>query len=369
MNLSVHQLETPTRPPSQAEIYTEVDKQGTSSPKEIQGHTNKKDSSGRLSDVLLPFRRELEEIAVSFAPRPSDLVLRKTVNRVMDMLAPRVITLGHSLGGIVNILALQQDRHDIAMAIGLGSPFHGVNVPPPAFNFIGRPVVKFLEPHLGKIVPAIPDITRGSAIIKAIQNNGIPIGTTAISVTTHGDALVPFRDALLPAHRFANMHNWPVRQSDGSLSVMVSASLQYLFSIPGGRQIGKLLDLSLLGRSINGHLSHVQDHEQKYSVHSGELTEQIIGELAGSHRLRRQLDPRNFEGHRENILRILALRLETGMTDPSHYHTRAFRETIEEAISFRLPFTDSSSVYAREVKCLIWPEETVIRFPDRQAAQ
>ncbi len=118
--------------------------------------------------------------------------LNKTVDHVMDQIAPRVVVVGHSMGGFVGMLTLFSQRKDISMVVGLSSPGeNGID----EFPSGTAELIKQLPPDSGQKTrdwlvskaPAINHMTSGSLQTRKLKANHQPFNSTIMAVGMAGD--------------------------------------------------------------------------------------------------------------------------------------------------------------------------------------
>ncbi len=125
----------------------------------------------------------------------SDLFSKKVINQIFDVIAPRVVLVGHSLGGAVALQSLQRAsepknnyKDEIAMIVGLGSPFCGASVP-------SR--YKLLSPILYSLFYTIHQLNPFSKTITTMQKTDLPVDTTVVSLANPRDGLVSVENSKL----------------------------------------------------------------------------------------------------------------------------------------------------------------------------
>ena len=156
----------------------------------------------------------------------------KIINRVFDAFAPRMFLIGHSQGGLVALRAMQLGMRrvrvkdsrrflysprsrrvhrysPVALAIGLGAPFDGIDrSPPERVNRLYKVLRKDGLRCLVKTwIPGVDQMLHGSSFLKTLRGAYIPFDCSAISIGNPEDGVVPLDGTRLPVGDFKNMHN------------------------------------------------------------------------------------------------------------------------------------------------------------------
>ncbi len=287
----------------------------------------------------------------------------KIINRVFDQFAPRMFLIGHSQGGLVALRAMQlgmrrvrvkdsrrflysprsgRPHHysPVAMAIGLGSPFDGIDLSPPeveggrykALRWIGvRSVIKML-------IPGVDQMLHRSAFLKTLRGKFIPFDGSAISVGNPEDGIVPLDGTRLPVGDFRNMHNLEVGSSHpfdvADLVPPVLRPVLYLGLRP-------LLNENAWFEGLRQHCSFLFDLGENWDVDKGEIIRQIFEGESGQSLFDEMMSEVNFDGLREQLMANLLYRLR-GATPEERQHLAWMTTRLQKMIRDEaLPFINS----------------------------
>lgn len=115
-----------------------------------------------------------------------NLAMEKTIDHVMDEMAPRVVLVGHSMGGFVSMLTLFEQMRDTSMVIGLAAPGeNGTHAIPMALATLKRLPIS-LQQRGRQIVdwlgPAMKHMQEGSPETMKLKANHQPFNTTILAV-------------------------------------------------------------------------------------------------------------------------------------------------------------------------------------------
>lgn len=162
-----------------------------------------------------------------------DAALEKTIDHVMDQIAPRVILVGHSMGGFVSMLTLFEQMNDTAMVVGLSAP--GENGTEAIPNCLG--IFRSLPQHLQekgrnlveKFAPGLAHMMNGSPETERLKANHQPFNTTllAVGLPENYDGLVSEKNFLLN-DKLPGRINVIVSPQKATISGMVSDHLNTL---------------------------------------------------------------------------------------------------------------------------------------------
>jgi len=289
------------------------------------------DIEGRFRTEFASFipDKEVDDHGVS-QPIADDKAL-KIVNRVFDELAPRMFLIGHSQGGLVALRAMQLGMRrvrvkdsrrflysprsgrvhrysPIALAIGLGAPFDGIDRSLPEaggglYKALRRDDVKCI---IDTWIPGVSQMLHGSEFLKALRGAFIPFDCSAISVGNPEDGVVPLDGTRLPVGDFRNMHNLAV----GSSNPFDVADLAPPVLRPA-LQLGlrKLLNEHARFEGLRQHCSFLVDLGENWDVDKGEIVRQIFEGESGQSVFDEMMNEVNFDGVREQLMANLLYRL------------------------------------------------------------
>lgn len=115
-----------------------------------------------------------------------DAALEKTIDHVMDQIAPRVTLVGHSMGGFVSMLTLFEQMNDTAMVVGLSAPGENGTEAIPSCLGIFRCLPQQLQEKgrnlVEKFAPALGHMINGSHETDRLKANHQPFNTTLFAV-------------------------------------------------------------------------------------------------------------------------------------------------------------------------------------------
>ncbi len=303
----------------------------------------------KLSNLMAGYRKQLMALPLEGY---DNAAREKIVNRLLDGLAPRVILMGHSMGGMTATKTLQlplDPDHadgqsaggDVGMVVAMGSPLNGVEEPPKALGFLNRkvagsPAVDWLKYLIGDYFPGLVQVLRGSGVVQKVQTLGIPDDTTVISISTPDDSLVSTEGTRLPEDRH-NMHNLDVSTKSAGLGKALFPQgggfwqpFDYLAELAG--------DVSEEWRGLLQHCLHIGHSEEHWSER-GEVTLQILSELGRPDLLGNILHPANYERLREHTLDLLIRRTRDIPERRERY--QPLIPMLEAMTKDALPFADS----------------------------
>ncbi len=278
-------------------------------------------------------RRDLRPI---FSSMPGSLseqqtALDKTLYHVMDQIAPRVVLVGHSMGGFVSMLTLFEQMNDIAMVVGLSAPGENGTEPIPP----GLGIFKVLPPSLQqkgrrlveKFAPALAHMVEGSIETDKLKANHQPFNTTlfAVGLPDNFDGLVGEKNFKLN-DQLPGRINVVVTPRQANITEMVSGHLS---------QFNKLLRLNPLyawtedkihntSQVIKGIAYHcgILQHHENYWKQDGEILRGVLeapknvngqydyqngvpDHLEALKQIRRAIAPFNYEAERLHFLNLI----------------------------------------------------------------
>jgi hypothetical protein len=299
-------------------------------------------------------------------PVADDKVL-KIVNRVFDTFAPRMLLIGHSQGGLVALRTMQLGMRQVnvddsrrflysprsgrvhryspvALAIGLGAPFDGIDRIPPDFDGgRGTPLGDGIFPCFVKtLLPGVGQMVHGSDFLKTVRGAFIPFDCSAISIANPEDGFVPLERTRLPVDEFKNMHNLRVGSS-GRFDVadMAPEALRPVFGLPPGRAFRRLLNDSEHFSGLRQHCSYLFDLDVNWDVDKGEIIRQIFAGESGQGVFDEMMFEVNFDGVREQLMANLLYRLRSSNPD-ERQHLAWMKPRLEHMIREEaIPFLNS----------------------------
>jgi hypothetical protein len=325
------------------------------------------DVEGRFRSEFASFipDQEVDVHGVS-APITDDKAL-KIVNRVFDEFAPRMFLIGHSQGGLVALRAMQLGMRrvrvknsrrflysprsgrvhrysPVALAIGLGAPFDGIDRSPPerdggrykALRWKG--VQWFVETW----IPGVSQMLHGSAFLKTLRGAFIPFDCSAISIGNPQDGVVPLDGTRLPVGDFKNMHNLEAGSSNPfDVAELVPPVLRSALRFGPALGVRKLLNEHAWFEGLRQHCSFLVDLGENWDVDKGEIVRQIFAGESGQGVFDEMMNGVNFAGVREQLMANLLYRLR-GSSPDERLHlawmTPRLRHIIREEA---LPFVNS----------------------------
>ena len=320
------------------------------------------------------FRTELaafipdNEVDHEGRPQPiGDDKALKIINRIFDTVAPRMILIGHSQGGLVAVRTMQLGMHrvrvrdsrrflysprsgrvhrysPVALAIGLGAPFDGVDRMP---DIGGLPDWELrqgsLPAFVSMLMPGLPQMIQGSDFLETLRGAFIPFDCSAISIATPRDGLVPLERTLLPVGDFKNMHNLRVRSSGRfDVAEMVPRAMRSAFALPPVRQVRDVVNRTEGLEGIRRHCSFLFDLGANWDVDGGEIVRKIFAAEGGEGVFDEMMYEVNFDGLREQLMANLLYRLRA--SDPEEReHLAWMKPRLQHMIhAEELPFLNST---------------------------
>jgi hypothetical protein len=232
----------------------------------------------------------------------------------------------------------------VALAIGLGAPFDGIDRSPPGLDD-GRYkalrssgvqcVVKTWTPGLGQML-------HGSAFLKALRGAFIPFDCSAISIGNPEDGVVPLDGTRLPVGDFKNMHNLDVGSSNPfDVADLVPPALRPALQLGPALGLRKLLNDHAWFEGLRQHCSFLVDLGENWDVDKGEIVQKIFAGESGQGVFDEMMYEVNFDGIREQLMANLLYRLRRSSPDERQqlaWMTPRLRHMISEEA---LPFINS----------------------------
>ncbi len=332
-------------------------------------------STSHFVDLEARFRSEF----ASFVPdceaddagarRPiTDDKTLKIINRVFDVLAPRMFLIGHSQGGLVALRAMQLGMRrvrvgdargflysprsgrihrysPVALAIGLATPFDGIDRSPPEFDGgQGRALSEDGLPCLvRKLMPGIRQMVHGSTFLQTLRGAFIPSDCSAISIGNPQDGYVSLDRTRLPVGDFKNMHNLEV-SSSGRFDVadMAPRVFRPAFAFWPALSFRRLLNDDARFEGLRQHCSFLVDLGANWDVDQGEIVRQIFAGESGQGVFDEMMDGVNFDGVREQLMANLLYRLR-GSAPEERRHLAWMAPRLRHMIhAEELPFLNST---------------------------
>jgi hypothetical protein len=328
----------------------------------------------RFVDLEHRFRTEFasfvpnHEVDVHGARRAiADDKALKIINRVFDQFAPRMFLIGHSQGGLVALRAMQLGMRrvrvkdsrrflysprsgrvhrysPIALAIGLGAPFDGIDRGVGAsdgglYGALRRDGVKRL---VDLWIPGVGQMLHGSPFLKMLRGAFIPFDCSAISVGNPEDGIVPLDGTRLPVGDFRNMHNLEVGAKNRfDVADLVPPTLRPALELGPALGIRKLLNDHARFEGLRQHCSFLVDLGENWDVDQGEIVRQIFAGESGKSVFDEMMHEVNFDGLREQLMANLLYRLRRSTRDERRHlawMTPRLRHMVSEE---ELPFINS----------------------------
>lgn len=288
-------------------------------------------------------RRDLRPI---FSSMPGSLseqqtMLDKTLYHVMDQIAPRVVLVGHSMGGFVSMLTLFEQMNDIAMVVGLSAPGENGTEPIPP----GLGIFKVLPPTLQqkgrrlveKFAPALAHMVQGSIETDKLKANHQPFNTTlfAVGLPDNFDGLVGEKNFKLN-DQLPGRINVVVTPRQANITEMVSGYLSQLNRLLRLNPLyawteDKIHNTSQVIQGIAYHCGILQHHENYWKQDGDilrgvlEAPKNVTGQYDYQHgipdnlealkQIRRAIAPFNYEAERLHFLNLIEDQLIDAQSD------------------------------------------------------
>ena len=326
-------------------------------------HKYPKGEASRLSSLLKSAREQLtEQLAEDFYEAGSDIgvqndALIKTVNRLLDTIAPRVVLVGHSLGGCISAKTLQDSHDDIGLVISLGSPVNGTEEVPPSLGFMEKPFPGLLKgpgttiirKTIETLFPAVGQMHKPSKTVAALQERAMPFDTTVISVANPEDGLVTPENARYNEDR-PNTLNITVSPLLAEVENLIGDWQQFILKLysklPVVHFTRKLMEKTGSYLGLSHHCGLVQNYEN-YWPSNGDMMTRVFDGKNAPERLGRLLNGDNNDAVRARVLDLMADRVEN---DPEAQKTyKALKPVLQQMAANPLPFTDSCAVKAQDL--------------------
>lgn len=266
------------------------------------------------------------------------MALEKTIDHVVDRIAPRVVLVGHSMGGFVSMLTLFEQMHDTAMVVGLSAPGeNGTDPIPTGLNLLKKLPVALQQKGreiLESVAPGLRHMLGGSPEADKLKANHQPFNSTIFAVGMPGDY-----DGLVGEQNFRMNDELP-----GRINVVVTPKLANIIEMASH----PLHQLHQLVRTVNPVYSFISDfivnssdfltgiayhcgltqYHKQYWAQDGDILRGVLEAPKKSERqekdikydysehgkpdydeanrqIRRLLDTANYEAERVHILSVL----------------------------------------------------------------
>jgi len=251
-----------------------------------------------------------------------------------------MLLIGHSQGGLVALRAMQLGMRrvrvkdsrrflysprsgrvhrysPVALAIGLGTPFDGIDEVPPEFGGGRLPGLDaaMIPSYVKLLMPGVGQMIHGSAFLKKLRGAFIPFDCQAISIANPKDGIVPLEKTRLPVGDFKNMHNLEVR-STGSFDVadMAPAMFRPAFAYWPTNRLRTLLNDDPGYVGLREHCSFLFDLGENWDVDRGEIVREIFEGEDGQGMFDEMMHDVNFDGVREQLMAKLLYQLRAADT-------------------------------------------------------
>lgn len=261
----------------------------------------------------------------------------KIINRIFDAFAPRMILIGHSQGGLVALRAMQlgmqqvrvKDKRrflhsprsgrvhrysPVALAIGLGAPFDGIESSPSLIPGRGgeRLDSASLPGFVKRFMPGVAQMLHGSPFLRTLRRAFIPFDCTAISIANPKDGLVPLQGTLLPVGDFENMHNVEVRSTGHfDLADIAPESTRPALGIWPLTRLRETFNEEDRFEGLREHCSFLVDLGANWDVDQGEIVRRIFDDESAEGLFDEMMFEVNFDGFREQLMANVLYRLRT----------------------------------------------------------
>jgi hypothetical protein len=207
----------------------------------------------------------------------------------------------------------------VALAIGLGSPFDGIDR---STSEVGGGLYKALRRDglqcvVKTWIPGVAQMLHDSAFLNTLRGEFIPFDCLAISVGNPEDGVVPLDGTRLPVGDFRNMHNLEVRSSSPfDVADLVPPVLRPAMWLgPALGSVRRLLNDHARFEGLRQHCSFLVDLGENWDVDKGEIVEQIFAGESGQGVFDEMMYEVNFDGVREQLMANLLYRLRRSSPD------------------------------------------------------
>jgi hypothetical protein len=277
-----------------------------------------------------------KELLPVFMRMPGNLdehatALEKTIDHVMDQIAPRVVLVGHSMGGFVSMLNLFEQMHDTAMVVGLAAPGEKGTDPIPTglglFKMLPNLLQQKGREFLESFGPGLAHMLQGSLETDKLKADHQPFNTTIFAVGMQGEV-----DGLVGENNFRMNDSLPGRVNvlvtprEANVLEMVSSRLHQLHQLVRWNPLYAWAEdyfwqSTALVKGIAHHCGLVQFQEH-YWPQSGDIVRGVLEAPKNPEgkydyqqgkpdyeeavkQLRRLIAPFNYEAERLHFLNLL----------------------------------------------------------------
>ncbi len=307
----------------------------------------KASTGSRFVDLEERFRSEFaafvptSDVDEKGVRRPiSDDRTLKIINRVFDVVAPRMFLIGHSQGGLVALRAMQLGMRQVrvknsrrflysprsgrvhryspvALAVGLAAPFDGIDRVPEFEVGAARSLDEEGLPKFVKLLmPGVGQMIHGSQFLKTLRGAFIPFDCSAISIANPKDGFVTAEKTRLPVGDFKNMHNLEVGSTESfDVAEMAPDVFRSAFSHWPTRRLRELLNEDPNFEGLRQHCSFLMDLDANWDVDNGEIMRQILAGEDGQGLFDEMMYQVNFGGIREQLMANLLYKLRAARPD------------------------------------------------------
>ncbi len=322
---------------------------------------------GRFRSELASLIPESETDSDGIRKTISDDKMLKIINRVFDVVAPRMLLVGHSQGGLIALRAMQLGmRHvrvkssrrflysprsgrvhrysPVALAIGLGTPFDGIDTTPAEIT--GGQTESLNEARLPNwvrlLMPGVGQMIHRSKFLKKLRGAFIPFDCQAISIANPDDGFVSSKNARLPIGDFKNMHNLTVRSTERfDVAEMVPEAFRAVMGLWPASRLRDALNEDPGYEGLRQHCSFLVDLGANWDVDKGKIVREIFSGASGQGIFDEMMFEVNFDGVREQLMANLLYKLRAGALEDRRkldWMVPRLKHMIEEE---ELPFLNS----------------------------
>lgn len=306
------------------------------------------DLERRFRTELASFLPEYEIDSDGIRREITDDKALKIVNRIFDAFAPRMILIGHSQGGLVALRAMQlgmkqvrvKDKRrflhsprsgrvhrysPVALAIGLGAPFDGIQRSPSLVEGESGEVLEesTLPAYVKRFLPGVGQMLHGSPFLERLRRAFIPFDCTAISIANPKDGLVPLEGTRLPVGDFENMHNLEVRSTGRfDLADIAPEIARPALDVWPMTRLREAFNEEDRFEGLREHCSFLVDLGENWDVDQGEIVRKIFAGEQAEGLFDEMMYEVNFDGIREQLMANLLYRLRA--SDPEERQSLAW---------------------------------------------
>jgi len=334
----------------------------------LVGNAVKFTERGDVTVRVRPVVEDSSSMLVGFQVRDTGIGIGSDkANSIFDAFAPRMILIGHSQGGLVALRAMQLGMRrvrvkdsrrflysprsgrvhrysPVALAIGLGAPFDGIDRSPPEFDGgNGMPLHEDgLPRYVKRWMPGVGQMLHGSAFLKTVRGAFIPFDCSAISIANPRDGFVPLERTRLPVGDFKNMHNLDVASSGGfDIADIAPRMFRPVLDVWPAVGIRKLMNDNPRFEGLRQHCSFLVDLGENWDVDKGEVVRQIFAGESGQGMFDEMMYEVNFDGLREQLMANLLYRLRSAKPDERQHLTWMAPRLLHMIRDEELPFLNS----------------------------